>query len=258
MKKRKKRVSRQLSTKNDRMLFGGRKPLLEVLQNPNAKVQAVYASPLIANSNEYDFIKQTCKDRGIALHQVGLDHIEGLLHDVHHQGVAFQMDEIPTMDFDELLTDDRNFGVVALDHVQDPMNLGSIIRSAHAFGVKAVICPKDNSAPVSRITVKASAGAALFTPVIYVTNLSRALSDLKEVNFWAVGLDVSKDSKPLQEIDAGKRWVLVAGSEGKGMRPLVKKQLDFVATIPMKGTIESLNVSQACAVALYSLNQSSK
>jgi 23S rRNA (guanosine2251-2'-O)-methyltransferase len=173
-----------------------------------------------------------------------------------HQGVACRLAHLPQTSLLEIIGRAPKPNLLALDRVQDPMNLGAILRNANSFGVAALICPKDHTAPLSAAAIKASAGAALVTPVVYVTNLARALDELKEAGFWVVALlppDGGRESPRLSEFTPPSPWVLLAGGEGGGLRPLVARTADFTVTIPMQGAVESLNVASACAVALFSL-----
>ena len=140
--------------------------------------------------------------------------------------------------------------LVILDGVTDPHNLGAILRSADAFGVHAVIAPKDNAVGINATVEKVASGAAETVPYIMVTNLARTIEDLKEHNIWVIAADMDGE-QPLSGIDAktGIAWVL--GAEGAGIRRLVKQSCDQVARIPIGGTVESLNVSVSAALCLY-------
>src|SRR6185295_1105619 len=131
-----------------------------------------------------------------------------------------------------------------------PQNLGALVRSAHALGGDAVVIPKDRAAGVTPAAFKAAAGALEHCPVARVTNLSRALEQMKERGIWTVALAADGD-RDLSAIDLHAPTALVLGSEGSGVRPLVRKTCDHVARIPMAGRVGSLNVSAAGAVALY-------
>ena len=140
--------------------------------------------------------------------------------------------------------------LLVLDGVTDPQNLGALVRSAHALGAQGVVLPKDRAAGIGPTAFKAAAGALEHCPVARVTNLSRALEQLKQAGIWTVAL-AGDGEKDLREIDLRVPVALVLGSEGSGVRPLVRKTCDHVARIPMAGRIGSLNVSAAGAIALY-------
>jgi 23S rRNA (guanosine2251-2'-O)-methyltransferase len=142
--------------------------------------------------------------------------------------------------------------LLALDHIQDPQNLGAMIRTAHCAGIEGIILPKDRSCPLTGTVRKAAAGAMEHIPLIQVVNLVRALEVLKDKGFWVLSLEAdARDS--LYDLDLRVPLVVVVGGEGKGVSPLARKRSDWVASIPLKGTVSSLNASAACAVALYEI-----
>jgi 23S rRNA (guanosine2251-2'-O)-methyltransferase len=150
--------------------------------------------------------------------------------------------------------------VLALDQIQDPQNLGAIMRSAECCGVDGVLIPEDRSTHVTPTVCKAAAGAVEYLNISLVTNLARCLRDLKEVGFWVVGTTLETDS-PIKVEDAlDFKWpekvVLILGSEGKGMRRLTQESCDFLLHLPLTGKITSLNVAAAAAVFLYEIIRS--
>ena len=142
--------------------------------------------------------------------------------------------------------------LLVLDGVTDPQNLGALVRSAHALGAHGVVLPKDRAAGVTPAAFKAAAGALEHCPVARVTNLSRALERMKEQGIWTVALAAEADQE-LSALDLTVPTALVLGSEGAGVRPLVRKTCDHLARIPMAGQVGSLNVAAAGAVALYEI-----
>lgn len=140
--------------------------------------------------------------------------------------------------------------LLALDGVQDPHNLGACLRTAEAVGVDAVIIPRDRSASLTAVALKAAAGAAERVPVITVTNLARTLERLKELGYWLTGL-AGEGEQSLFDVDMTGPLVLVMGAEGEGLRRLTREACDRLVRIPMQGKAESLNVSVATAVCLY-------
>lgn len=165
-----------------------------------------------------------------------------------HQGVAARVEPLPKMHLEDILDDAQL--LLILDQVTDARNIGACLRSANAFGVDALIIPSHGSAVLNDVAVKASVGASENTPVIEVGNLNKAIDQLKKENFWLVGLDGYAEQE-LSQVDLQGRIAIVMGSEGKGLRDLVKKNCDFTAKLPMVGEVESLNVSVATGVALY-------
>jgi 23S rRNA (guanosine2251-2'-O)-methyltransferase len=171
-----------------------------------------------------------------------------------HQGVGAEVAEFRYAELPDLLDAARERGeapfLLLLDGVTDPQNLGALVRSAHALGAHGVVLPKDRAAGITPAASKAAAGALEHCPVARVTNLSRALDDLKDAQVWSVALDADAD-RSLLEVDLTAGTALVLGSEGKGVRPLVRKTCDHVARIPMAGRVGSLNVAAAGAIGLY-------
>jgi 23S rRNA (guanosine2251-2'-O)-methyltransferase len=142
--------------------------------------------------------------------------------------------------------------VVVLDGVEDPHNLGAILRTADAVGANGVVIPERRAAAVTGTVTKASAGASEHLPIAKVTNIARTVEELKEQNLWTVGLD-ERGKQTYDALDYNMDCALVLGSEGKGLHDLVKKKCDFLVSIPMLGKVPSLNVSVAAAVVLYEI-----
>ncbi|MBI1860581.1 MAG: 23S rRNA (guanosine(2251)-2'-O)-methyltransferase RlmB [Deltaproteobacteria bacterium] len=162
--------------------------------------------------------------------------------------------EFKDWDFIEALSTEKTGMVVVLDHIQDPQNFGAIVRSAEAFGVKAVIIPKDRSVTVTPAVYTASAGAVETLAIVQVTNVSDRIARLKKDGFWIVGAHKGEKATDPWKIPTFEKIALVMGTEFEGLRPSVIAACDWISAIPMKGQIESLNVSAACAVLLYELN----
>ncbi|MDR1815623.1 MAG: 23S rRNA (guanosine(2251)-2'-O)-methyltransferase RlmB [Clostridiales Family XIII bacterium] len=172
-----------------------------------------------------------------------------------HQGVAAVVTDYAYSDLDAMLAAARDAGeppfLLLLDGIEDPHNLGAILRSAEGAGVHGVLIPKHRAASVTATVMKVSAGAAAHMRVARVTNVSATLKELQEKGLWAFGLDM--DGTPYREADFGGDGgaVLVVGSEGSGIGRLVKEQCDFLVRIPMHGQVGSLNASNAAAVVLF-------
>ena len=145
--------------------------------------------------------------------------------------------------------------VLALDHLQDPQNLGALCRTAEALGVKGVLIPKDRSVSVTSGTYHASVGAVETIPVLQVTNLNEGLRKLKEEGFWIVGAALGETSKPLHETPDFNKIVLVLGPELEGLKPMTLTNCDWVTEIPLQGKVQSLNVSAAGAILMYELSR---
>lgn len=177
---------------------------------------------------------------------------------VRHQGIIARISETPLVAFEDLLVKMKSrialgekVRLMICDSLQDPHNLGAIIRSALASGAAGVIVTRERSAPIGGTAAKASAGALSHIDICQVTNLVTALKELKTAGFWIFGAVKDGYAQSLYETDLAVPACLVVGSEGKGIRPLVKKECDILISIPMTGTLDSLNSSVAAAVILF-------
>ena len=174
--------------------------------------------------------------------------LDSRFKDKVHQGIAAKVGPIAQPCLEDVLETANR--LLILDQISDPHNLGACLRSANAFGCDAVIIPDHNSASLTDVAIKAAAGAAEVTPLVNVSNINKAMDLIKNYNFWTVGLDGYADQE-ISDVDLKGKIAVVMGSEGKGLRDLVKKNCDFLAKIPMPGNVESLNVSVATGVTLY-------
>ena len=175
-----------------------------------------------------------------------------------HQGVISEIILPPALNEDSLFKSIDTFNqkpmILILDSVQDPRNLGACLRSANAAGVSHVVINKDGSAPINSLVHRASAGALNSLQIFHVTNLSRTIKQIKKKDIWVVGLDGSNQSS-LYDVNLTDSIAIVVGSEGKGIRQLIKKNCDQVVSIPMFGNVESLNVSVATAISLFEIKR---
>ena len=171
-----------------------------------------------------------------------------------HQGVVALVNPFQYSDLEDILergrSHDRHPLILALDSIQDPHNLGALVRSALALGADGVIIPKDRACEVTGVAAKSSAGAVAHLPIVRVTNLKRTLVDLQKDGFWVVGT-VADGGQPLQSQDFLQPIILVIGSEGKGIRQKLAEACDFKVRIPMVGDIGSLNAASAGSICLY-------
>jgi 23S rRNA (guanosine2251-2'-O)-methyltransferase len=197
-------------------------------------------------------IVQLCRTAGIPVRTTPRDQLSRLAQTANHQGVVAVASEKQYGDVEDILARKRgkHAFVLLLDGIEDPHNLGAIIRTAEGAGADGIIIPERRSTGVTGTVVKASAGASEYLPIARVTNASRTLEDLKSRNIWTVGLDERGD-KLYDQIDYKMDCALVLGAEGHGLHEQIRKKCDFLVKIPMLGKVPSLNVSVAAAIVMY-------
>jgi len=192
-----------------------------------------------------------CREAGVRLRFEPREHLTKLARTAAHQGVVAVVRSKAFLDIEDLLApQERPRLLVALDGVEDPQNLGALLRTAEGAGADGVILTERRSAPLSAVAIKASAGAAEHIRIARVVNLVRALEQVKESGVWCVGLD-ERGSMDYDEFDYSSGCLLVLGREGAGLHDLVKRTCDHLLRIPMAGHVAALNVAAAGAVVLY-------
>ncbi|MBT4740668.1 MAG: 23S rRNA (guanosine(2251)-2'-O)-methyltransferase RlmB [Rhodospirillaceae bacterium] len=221
------------------------------LANPDRRIDRLLATPEAADKLA---AKGLSRDRLSHIEPADRSAIDAILGaEKVHQGVALKTQPLPAMDIQDALaglaSDDPAL-VVALDHVTDPHNVGAVLRSASAFGVRAVLTTKHNAPEETGVLAKSASGALESVPIVRVTNLGRSIKDCQDLGFWVVGLDAS-GTEDLDRMEMPTRCVLVLGAEGEGLRPSIRSACDFMARLPMTGQMESLNVSNAAAVSMF-------
>ncbi len=217
----------------------------------SAKVRRIYTEPQRA----FPDICDAAKARSIPVANRDRAELDRLTDGVRHQGVVALADDYEFCELDEILAHAEGApALVALDQVTDPQNLGAIIRSAVTLGLDGVIFPKHRAAGITCAVVRASAGATEHASIARVTNLQRTLLSLSESGMEIIGLDAGADIdiRELEPSAAGR--ILVIGSEGKGLRRMVRQRCDIVVQIPQKGPMDSLNASVAAAIAMYEIS----
>ncbi len=173
-----------------------------------------------------------------------------------HQGIILDITDYQYFKLDKILENDANF-IVILDHIEDPHNLGAIIRTSEAAGVDAIVIPKNRQVSVNSTVMKTSAGAVTNMKVVEVSNLVQTINTLKTNGFWIIGTAM-ENSIDYRKIDYNGKIALVIGNEGKGMSRLVSESCDFIANIPMYGRINSLNASVASGIMIYEVVRNRK
>lgn len=202
-------------------------------------------------------LDQLMKKTHVALREVSKKQMDGMFKGDVHQGIAAKIDDYKTYEIEEVLAsipEGKTPLLVMLDGLEDPHNLGAILRTSDAVGVDGIIIAKNRSVRLTPTVAKVSTGAIDTVKVSVVTNLSQTLKQLKDKGFWVAGADLDK-SCDYRQGDYTSPLVLVIGSEGFGISSLVKKQCDFCVRLPMNGSITSLNASVACGILLYQIYQ---
>ena len=197
-------------------------------------------------------IAQLCRSAGVPVRTLPRDQLTRLARTETHQGVVAVAAEKKYSDLEDLLAHKReqHAFLIVLDGVEDPHNLGAIIRTAEGAGADGIVIPERRAVGVTATVAKASAGASEYLPIAKVTNISRTVEELKERNIWTVGLDERGD-KPYDQLDYKMDCALVLGAEGHGLHEQIRKKCDFLVSIPMLGKVPSLNVSVAAAIVMY-------
>jgi len=235
----------------------GVNPVLEVLRFGEMSVERVLVAKGRAGS-AVEPVLQMAGQRGVAVSFVDRREIDRLAGRDSHQGIAALVRPYRYASLEDAAGergDEKGRRlVVVLDGVTDPQNLGAILRTACCFGASGVVIPEHRAAPVTPAVLKASAGAAGRIPVARVGNLARALDALKEMGFWVYGTNADGGTDASAMAFAGDAAV-VMGSEGSGLRPLIRRKCDFLLSIPMGGTFDSLNVSVAAGILLYEISR---
>jgi 23S rRNA (guanosine2251-2'-O)-methyltransferase len=194
---------------------------------------------------------EVCRAAGVRVRFEPKEQLTRLAKSAAHQGVVAVVRERQFLDLSDLLDQERsNLLLLALDGIEDPQNLGALLRTADGAGVDGVVVTERRSAPLSSVAIKASAGAAEHVKIARVVNLVRALGELKQRNLWCVGLD-ERGTSNYDDFDYCGGCVLVLGREGAGLHDLVKRTCDHLLKIPLAGRVASLNVSAAGAVVLF-------
>lgn len=227
----------------------GKHAVLAALNNPQRKVSKVMCLREAAN----DVHGKIAENKIFVVEKKELEKM--LPFEAVHQGVVAIADMLPSIsieDICEMSENSTNCNILVLDQVTDPQNIGAIVRSCAAFGCMTLMVQDKNSPQESGAMLKAAAGTFENMPVCRVTNLSRALEQLKKIGFWVVGMDGYAKTN-IDKLDKNGKLAVVMGSEGKGMRRLIEESCDITVRLPIAENVESLNVSTAAAVVLYEL-----
>lgn len=233
----------------------GRNPVEEALAAGRRTASEIILPPAFPDEDDQlKRIRDEAKSRRLVIRTMERVQLDKLTRFGNHQGVALKTTGYPYVGFEEILSDvqnDENALVLVLDHLEDPQNVGSILRTASAAGVTGVIIPEDRACGVTPAVARASAGGAEYVKVAHVVNLVRAIQALKDEGVWFTGLDWGDDARLYTQVDFKGRSGIVVGAEGDGISRLVRENCDFIAELPMPGGFESLNAGVATAITLY-------
>lgn len=239
---------------NDNILIG-RNAVIEAF-----KTERTIDKVLIQKGSKEGSIKKIisqAKSKGYVIQEVNKEKLDSLSEGEKHQGVIAFIASYDYSTLEEIMDRAKEKGedpfIVVLDNIVDPHNLGAIIRTANIVGAHGIVIPKRRAVGLTAIVAKTSAGAIEHTPVTKVSNIARTIEDLQKEGLWAVCADMDGDM--MYDVDLKGPICLVIGSEGEGVSRLVKEKCDFIARIPMKGEINSLNASVAAGVLMYEITR---
>jgi 23S rRNA (guanosine2251-2'-O)-methyltransferase len=201
-------------------------------------------------------IIQTAEALGVPVRRMPRRILDDTANSANHQGAVLRVSPYPYVDVDDVLKTAQDRGerpfILLLDLLKDPQNVGALLRTAETVGIHGVIMQDRRNVDITPAVVNASSGAVEHLNVVQVTNLVNTMKELKENDVWLVGMDAGPNVPPINKTDLNMPLGIVVGSEGEGMRRLVKDTCDLLLTIPMRGKVASLNVAAAGAIALYS------
>lgn len=233
----------------------GRWPVLESLRAGRRSFEQLLLADGVEEKGTIEEILAAAALHGLNIRRMPRRVLDDLSKDANHQGVALRANPYPYEDLDSIVAASTERGgrpfLLALDLLKDPQNVGALLRVADAVGVQGVILQERRGVQITPAVVNASSGAVEHLKVALVTNLVIALRRLKEEGVWLVGLDMGPDASTLEQVDLNMALAMVMGSEGEGLRRLVRDTCDLRITLPMRGHVASLNVATAGSIALY-------
>lgn len=233
----------------------GRWPVLECLRAKRRTMQKLLIAEGVQEKGIVQDILTLAESQQIEIHRVPRRVVDDLAHDSNHQGVVLRTSNYPYVEPEDILTiaaerDEKPF-ILILDLLKDPQNVGVLLRVADAVGVHGIVLQARRSVEITASVVAASSGAVEHLAVAQVSNLVSTLKWLKEQEVWVIGTDIGNNIQPIDKVDMNRALALVLGSEGDGMRRLVRETCDIITTLPMRGAVESLNVATVGSIVLY-------
>ena len=230
-------------------LVAGRNAVLEALKSQQP--DTLYLAP--GQTGSIGKIAAAAKEAGCPVKEVSMERLDMMAPGLNHQGVVLTLSAVPYVEVADILDAAAQKGeqpfVIIADEIEDPHNLGALIRTAETAGAHGLIIPKRRGVSLTAAVFKASAGAAAHLPVARVANLASAVEELKKQNIWVYGCDM--EGQPWCQTDFSGGVALIVGSEGRGMNRLLKEKCDVIVTLPMQGQITSLNASVAGGIVMY-------
>jgi len=234
----------------------GRHPIHETLIANRRRVKQIYVAEGAARQGILDQILQRAEGAHVPVEFVPRHVLDEI--NEQNQGIVADVDPYPYVNLadiiEELQTTDEQGLILILDMIQDPQNLGTLLRTAEVVGVHGIVLPKRRAVGITPAVTRSSAGASEHLAIAQ-ENLVQAIKELKKIGLWIVGLDITQDAQAINDIDLTGPLGLVVGSEGSGVRRLVRESCDFLIRLPMRGQIKSLNAAVAGSIALYAIWQ---
>jgi 23S rRNA (guanosine2251-2'-O)-methyltransferase len=229
--------------------------VMEALRAGRRSIEQLLVTETVEAKGLVAEILATAAEKGVPVHRVPRRIIDDLAQGANHQNMALRVGGYPYADLEDVLDlakqrSEKPF-ILILDLLKDPQNVGSLLRVADAVGVHGVVIQERRGVAVTPGVVNASSGAVEHLKIVQVTNLVNAMRDLKSQDVWLVGLDIGQNVPPIDKTDLNMSLGLVLGSEGEGLRRLVRDTCDLLLALPMRGSVASLNVATTGAVALY-------
>lgn len=238
------------------MIIYGKNPVSELLINPSSEIEEIFIYG-DRSRNDTSGVLKTAKSKGIKISNLSKEELSKLCQTNSHQGIAARIKDFEYHKLADIIARTKEKGdqlcLVLLDHIEDPQNLGAIIRTVDVLGGHGVVIPKDRAASVTPAVIKASAGAVNHVLISRVVNLGAVIRDLKKQGVWIVGADSSSTKSVHQEDFKNLDIALVIGNEGKGLGHKIKSECDFLVSIPQTGKVSSLNASVAAGIMIYEI-----
>lgn len=236
-------------------LLYGRNAVLEAIRAGRRSIGRVLVADGVKEGESVAAIMSAVKQQNLTLVRGSRGDLDKRTEGANHQGVALECSDYPYADLDEVLAKAKHAGddplLLVLDHLQDPQNIGTLLRTAEVVGVHGVVIPDRRAAGITPSVVNASAGAVEHLPVVQVANIAHTLELLKQQQIWVAGLEDDKRAQDYDVANLRGALALVVGAEGPGLARLTRERCDFLVRLPMRGTIASLNAATAGSIVLY-------